>query len=548
MILASVLILSLLFGMLFTVLATTAYLLGFFEWYFLIILTLAVNFFIWLLSPYIADWIYRFFYHVEWIGIEGLKKRDPNIASFVESVCNSKKIKVPKIGIIKDDNPTAFAYGSAPFNSRIVFTEGLFTYLKSDEIKSVLAHEIGHIVHLDFIIMTMASVIVQLLFEVYVITRGGGRRKGGGAIFLAVAAISYIFYIIGTYIVLLLNRTREYYADEFSAEVTKNPNLLSNALIKISYGIIKNPERSEKEIRFLKSTRSLGIFDFKMAKTMGLVYLNSVKMKSWAPVEGAILFDMHNPWGWISELSSTHPLTGKRIRRLSNFAVKIGVKPLFDFNNLLTKYQVDKRKLYRNFFIDVFFHLLPVTIPLAVGGLLVSNFFTPNTLSGYTEQLPFFIGSLLASFGAGTLLRTLYTYSTRNKFEDTDIADIMDDIYTSSIKGRPIKFRGKIVGKGVPGYIFSEDMMFEDKTGIIYLNYENFIPLFGNLIFALTKTNKLIGKSCTVDGWFLRGLSHWIELNKIYVEGKEIRSYARALGIVISFLIVFAGLSVAFLL
>jgi Zn-dependent protease with chaperone function len=101
----------------------TFYFAGFFgeiPWYYLIIFTVVLNFIIWLVSPYISDWIYRFLYKVEWIGIDGLRKLDSGFADFIEEVCKSKKIKVPKIGYIADDNPQAFTYGSAAFNARMV--------------------------------------------------------------------------------------------------------------------------------------------------------------------------------------------------------------------------------------------------------------------------------------------------------------------------------------------------------------------------------------------------------------------------------------------
>jgi hypothetical protein len=84
-------------------------------------------------------------------------------------------------------------------------------------------------------------------------------------------------------------------------------------------------------------------------------------------------------------------------------------------------------------------------------------------------------------------------------------------------------------------------MMFQDETGLIYLNYEGLIPFFSNLVFATLKLEKLIGKSCKVYGWFIRGLSPRIELEKIVVEGKEIKSRVKFLGIIVGGLISLIG-------
>ena len=234
-----------------------------------------------------------------------------------------------------------------------------------------------------------------------------------------------------------------------------------------------------------------------------------------------------------------HPLTGKRIEKLSEIAKELRLRPMFNIEDLYTKYQVDKKRLYRNFSVDLFFLLLPILLmifSIIFYGITIGVPQEIRTLEVYVTSTQLLIkniiGIILASLGIGYFIKTSYSYSTKSGFPKTDIADLMDDIYTSPVKGRPNSLKGEIVGRGVPGLIFSEDMMFRDSTGLIYLNYESLIPFFGNLIFALTKVKDLVGKKCEIEGWFVRGLSHWIELNKIYVDGKEIKSRVRLLGII----------------
>jgi len=549
---ASLFTLGLLFVMFLTLVFTVLYVFGFFDWYVLIGLTIALNFLFWLVGPYVSDFIYKWFYKLEWIGIGGLERMNPEVARFVQDVCRRNGLKIPRIGYIEDDNPTSFTYGSGAFNARIVFTKGIFTYLKPNEIKTVFAHEIGHVKHQDFIVMTIASVLVQLFYEMYRILIASKSRKGG-EVRLAGAAIGYVFYAIGTYIVLYLSRVREYYADEFAAIETKDPNGLAVALVKIAYGIIKNPE-GKKELHLLKSTRAFNIFDFKIAKSVGLAYLDAVETKSWKPIEGAILFDKFSPWAFVSELSSTHPLTGKRIQALGNIANGLGQKPTFDVQALVRKYNIDHSRLYRSFGIDVAMMMLPFLLALIPVAVFAVNALTPLQI-GVPGQFALgsvidlasikaMVGFALAGLGAGSLASTLYSYSTGSGFPNSSVADLMGDIYVSAVRGRPNRLKGRIVGRGVPGLIFSEDMMFQDGTGLMYLNYESIAPWFGNLVFALTKVDKLIGKDCEVDGWFIRGLSHWEELNSIYVDGKTIKSRVRLLGIVFSAIAIAIGAAI----
>lgn len=535
---ASLFTLGLLFCMLFAIVFTAFYVAGFIEWYFLIGTTLVMNFFLWLVSPYISDFIYQWFYKVNWVGIEGLKARNLNIGIFVESIAKKYNMPIPKIGWIPDDNPTAFCYGSGRFNSRLIYTEGIFRYLDEEEAKSVFAHELGHIVHRDFIVMTVAATALQLLYELYfVFTRVRGSGKGAGILKL-IGIASYVFYFIGTYILLYLSRIREYYADEFSALETKNPNALSTALVKVAYGIIANKDTEEEE-RLIKSTRALGLVDYKYSKELGLIYTISKKLKSdvllqklsLKAIESIFLYDLKNPWAFFIELSSTHPRTAKRIEKLEKIAKQFGQIPTFNIENI-KNFFIDRERMWKNFFADLIFNYLPaIALVLAVLGVFLALIFSIH--------LPLAIIFLV--LGVSLILQTMYKYPSKPS-EEITILDAMCDLYASPIRGRAVKFKGKIIGRGIPGLIFSEDMMMQDVTGLMYLNYQSLIPLFGNLIFAFTKLDSLIGKEVKVEGWFLRGLSSRLELKKIYYNNETIDSHVKTLGIIIGVLFLVIGI------
>jgi hypothetical protein len=115
----------------------------------------------------------------------------------------------------------------------------------------------------------------------------------------------------------------------------------------------------------------------------------------------------------------------------------------------------------------------------------------------------------------------------------------MSDPYATPAKGNPIRLKGSIVGKGIPGYLFSEDMMFQDNTGIMYLDYQAGVPLIGNLIFAWRKVKQLLGKPMEVRGWFFRANLQYVVLDVIEYNSSFVRSYTKFWNIVIG-LILFA--------
>jgi Zn-dependent protease with chaperone function len=183
-----------------------------------IILTIVINFFIWLISPWLSDLTLRWFNKLEFLDDATVKTRYPAVHQLVHQVADDYRFSAPRIGFIPDRNPTAFTYGLLRGNARIVVTQGIFEFLSEDEQRAVVGHELGHVVNRDFILMTMAGMLVQILYQVYAALarsgNGSGDKKGKGAI---VGLAALICYYIGIYLLLYLSRTREYLADAFSA-------------------------------------------------------------------------------------------------------------------------------------------------------------------------------------------------------------------------------------------------------------------------------------------------------------------------------------------
>jgi len=535
---ASLLTLGLLISMLFTVVVAFGFVSDYISWPVFLILPPLLTVVIWLISPRISDFMYQWLYKLSWTDTESLRKEHPGAVDFIVAVSAKYNMPVPKIGIIPDDNPTAFCYGSHRGNGRLVLTRGIFRYLNEDEATSVVAHEMGHIVHRDFIVMTIATIVVQLLYEMYFIcrmaSRGRGGRKAKGPVFMLMI-FSYVFYIISSYLILYLSRTREYYADEFSARETNQPNALMNALIKVAYGIVAEKD-SKSTHRLLGSTRALGISDYKVSKELGVLYLAKLSQGGNATTstfENVFLFDLKNPWAFIMELSSTHPLTAKRLDALEDIALELKQTPAYRMEEI-KKIPVDRNRMMKNFFVDLFFMYLPKFLFFA--GFLSLLIFTGGSI------LPC-LGGALALFGASIILQTLYRYSS-SPAKPSTVLEALSDPYASPIRGKPIELQGHIVGRGVPGLIYSEDMMMQDQTGLIYLNYESIVPVLGNMLFGWTKVERLIGKPVKARGWFLRHLTTRIELANIS-NGEEVKSHVRIWGIIAGALLTGIGILMA---
>ena len=141
-----------------------------------VIITLLFNIAAFFISPWLMDLSQKWLYKTRWVSITDIAQQSPETAQVIQRVCAEKKLKQPRLGIIDDQNPTAFTYGSLPNSARLIISQGLFTYLEDEEVAAVYAHELGHIVHWDFAVMTVASTLIQICYLIYTFARRMGRR------------------------------------------------------------------------------------------------------------------------------------------------------------------------------------------------------------------------------------------------------------------------------------------------------------------------------------------------------------------------------------
>ncbi|HIK10835.1 MAG TPA: M48 family metalloprotease [Oscillatoriaceae cyanobacterium M33_DOE_052] len=482
--------------------------------------TLLFNTAAFFLSPWIMDLTQQWLYHTRWVDMTELESKSPETAAVIARVCAEKQLKQPRLGIIDDQNPTAFTYGSLRNSARLVVSEGLFTYLDDDEIATVYAHELGHIVHWDFAVMTVASTLVQITYLIYNFARRLGRSGGEKAKDAAqtVALVAYIFYLVGTYLLLYLSRTREYFADHFAAETTGNPNALSRALVKIAYGLVEEGKRSKEPSVVMEGTRALGIYDHKAAASTGTAYRIAA-----APDQIGRVFswDIFNPWGWWMELNSTHPLTGKRVRALSTYAEQLGLEVEFDMARTVREgNQLNKGKLYGNFILDLGFYSAPSIGFFA--GLVMGLFLSPAGSSLGFIAVP------LIGLGIGILIKTLVSYPNYGNAPATDVLTLMSDPYASPLRGKPAQLQGDLIGRGDAGYAFGSDLQLQDRTGLMFLHYCSRFGPIGNFLFGMKKAKSLIGMQVDTVGWFRRGVAPWMDLIELRSDsGTVVNSYHR---------------------
>jgi Zn-dependent protease with chaperone function len=500
--LASGVTLFLLYGLLSLVLITLVNL-GYLDSNVALILGVSFAIIQFLISPFLMDFTLRFFYRMRLTSLEGLPA---HLQDFLKDICPRINIKIPRFGIIYDGAPNAFTYGHAPDNARIVVTSGLMDLLGEDELEAVVAHEIGHAVHWDMLIMTVAYIVPLILYYVYrtlIRVKLKGKDKTAG-IRYSVAIASYLLYLVSEYIVLGFSRIREFFADRFAGDYC-NPNNLASALVKIGYGLAGKGKKKDERSPQLESIKAMGIFDPASALSLAISSYHPRYMGTDIDKETlkrVMRWDLWSPWATYYELHSTHPLIAKRLLALSRQSEFEGKPPYVSFNERRPESYWDE------FLVDFLIVSLPA-IAIALSAVL---FFANR------DFLFLKLGVFL--LGGAYLIRVIFSYSF-SFFPEMRISSLLKKVKVSGVRPVPCIVKGKIIGRGVPGLIWSEDFVLQDSTGIMFLDYRQPLGIW-NFLFGLLRAKRYMGEDVKITGWYRRAPVPYIEIKSIEAsEGKS---------------------------
>jgi len=251
----------------------------------------------WYFGPAIIKWS---------TGAKELKRENaPEIFDIVQKLTQKARLPMPKLYMVNNPTPNAFAFGRTQSSSNIAVHAGLLSALNRDEVEGVLAHEIGHINNRDVAVMTLASVLPVMLYYGFLIF--GRDEDGRGS--LATILGAFVAQFIGQLLVMALSRQREYFADEFSARLTGNPQPLMSALAKITYGQAAGAKSGGSNM-----ASALYIAEPSGAKMQLAEIARAINSGNESALAEAIEKEKK---GGAIELLMTHPLTAKRLERLN---------------------------------------------------------------------------------------------------------------------------------------------------------------------------------------------------------------------------------------
>jgi heat shock protein HtpX len=250
---------------------------------------------------------------------------NPWLEKTVKELAAKSGLPMPRVATVPNNTPNAFTFGRGQSSATLAVHDGLLNQLNEDEVRGVIAHELGHIKHKDYIVMTVLSalpliayIVAQTALRAGMIssyTRGGRNREGNaGAALIAIGAVSFVVYIITFLSVMRLSRLREHFADAYSAYVTESPRSLESGLAKITYGLSISPKPPEGARAFYIEDPALAKQEVQEIMQKKDDYdLDHDGVLDERELQLAMEKESKSTWNQLNSLFATHPPTFKRI-------------------------------------------------------------------------------------------------------------------------------------------------------------------------------------------------------------------------------------------
>ena len=257
----------------------------------------------------------------------------PWLEATVKELADKSGLPMPRLAIVPNNTPNAFTFGRTSSSATLAVHEGLLKQLNEGEIKGVIAHELGHIKHKDYIVMTVLSALPLIAYMIAQVTlRAGmfssagrrGKENNAGAALLAIGAISFVIYILTFLIVMRLSRLREHFADAYSAYVTGSPRDLQSALAKITYGLSISPKPPEGARAFYIEDPATAKQEVqRIMENKDKYDLDRDGVLDERELQLAMEKESKSTWVQMNSLFATHPPTFKRILLLKEIETEM---------------------------------------------------------------------------------------------------------------------------------------------------------------------------------------------------------------------------------
>ncbi|MEP0882167.1 M48 family metalloprotease [Trichocoleus sp. ST-U3] len=519
------------------------------------------------LSPWLLDFFLKQFEKMQPLSLSALSKFSPEAAKMLPRYCGQRRLPVPTLRTLPISAPVALTYGNLPRTARIVVSQGLLDQLADDEIATIYASELGHIVQnklvglvmatimfliggffsllrnpdwawtcwwialaclplgLNLAVMSLIMLIAQIPYTLYRQVAQWGDRLQSPLLKIpavVVSALSYGLFWLVCFIGLWLSRLRIIYSDRIAADITGNPNAFSRALLKVTRGIAADIQKHQSTRWLLEGFDLLTPVGYRQAISLG-------SFPSQTPWESLLQWGYLNPHRQWMVINNSHPLMGDRLYLLCLYARHWKLETELDFTQMseqrirASSLKTKKSKLWLQG--APFFGILS---GLALGCLFwllgwIGSWLGIRQLAWILDDYwTILVGCLPIGFSIGTFLRINSFFpdiKASTLQTNPNLSDLSTRIDALPVDSQPVRLQGKLLGRqGISNWL-GQDLILQTDTGLVKLHYCSQLGSIGNLLPLSTRPSDFVNRQVTATGWFRRGATPWIDLETLRTQG-----------------------------
>jgi Zn-dependent protease with chaperone function len=476
-------------------------------------------------SPWLLDGLLKVLYGMKPLSTAMLGHYSPESHRLIQRVCQQQKLPLPQLSVLPTEVPLSFSYGCHPKIARIVVSQGLLDHLADDEIATLYASELGHILHWDFCLMSWVTIVLQFPYTLYwQAARAGNwlkarsrlRRRESrliaivldmdGNVCAIVASFSYGLYWLLRWSGLWLSRQRLEYSDRAACNLTGNPNGLTRALLKVAVGTAQTIQKHQQTDHLLEG--------FDLLTPLGCVapiHLGSLYPHT--SVKSLLIWDQVNPDRHWLTLNNSHVLMGDRLQRITSYAHHWQLTPELDLEAQPRSVSSRTLLLQGAPFFGILLGYSMAQVLWFVAQILYR--FGVEQITWLASDYDLFVSFMLLGFGLGTFLRfnTFFPDLQKKGAPAFSLPDLVTKPIALPIDSPYIQLEGTLIGRSGLSNWLGQDLMLQTPTGCIKLHYVSQFGTIGN--HFPPHPVDWVSQPVLVTGWFRRGATPWIDADSI---------------------------------
>ncbi|MGG6296954.1 M48 family metalloprotease [Leptolyngbya sp. AN02str] len=499
------------------------------------------------ISPLVLTLLLRSFHGMKSLSLQDLRQVSPEAARLVEQTFVKTRNQlhrssftalpvvgsivshahVPELAILPTSAPLIFCYGLRPSPlACLVISQGLLDHLEDEEIAALVAAEIAHIQHYDFVVMSMVLAIAYLPFLAYCgLARWSDRfsNRVVQTLLNAVAAGFYGIYWLIRLCGLGLSRFRSYDGDRTATALTGNPNELTRALLKLTVRLAHECQTQRHTPPLLEVVEFMLPVSVQQSLTLGSMY-------AYTPEIRLLDWDRLHPYRhWLS-IRNTHPPLGDRLQQLTQIARYWRLTPELDL--AAPPKQKVPPKMDR-LFLQQSGPFLGAGIGLVIG-MMVFLFGAVALRTGAIEfawlnRPGILVGCSLLGFSVGMLLRINAFFpdiKSTNIQSNPAIAPFLSDPEAMPIPSTPVRLQGTLLGRTNAQNVAHQDLFLQLAQGeLIKLHYVSVLGPCDGCLPQPRHPRNFINRSVVITGWLRRGATLWIDIDTLQTPtGKTLKA------------------------